>query len=702
MSPRKIPIISPWHLLGILLLLVHLLPIWIVTYFPTQDGPSHIYNAQVFKEYHDHQNYRIRDVYQLNLTPFPNWASHLLLAFLMYFFPPLICEKIVLSLCVLGLPLSLIYFLWIVNKEKLILGLVGFIYSYHYLLMMGFYNFSLSVPVFFCALGYWWQYKHQITVKRLGVFYLWLVLAYFSHFQSFFLLVISVSVFGFLTVILFEPNNGESTPVNIRLRKFLYFVGYMMPAYATALFYFLSKTQGYSRSYRELSWLNEYLLNMKSLVYFRDDHQWIGRILLALLSLLLLVTLWRRIKSILAKRQVAPISGVRWVSCMEIQDLFLIMSLILTFIYYASPNHIQSGGGWINDRVHIYLVLMLLPFLTVSFHLYLRYALATILVGLSLWHLAYTLHDNYFLDKEIAEMTASINQIEENSTLVLYLDKPGQKYSQALGPIKYVHPYLHVGSYYCLNNRVALLRNYEATYDYFPVNYRYQMEDRPYSGPKTAYPESADYVLAWRMTATGTEELQRETLGQDYQRIHTAEGYTLYWKDRPPPDPDWWPEQKDVTFDFQPTDGETAADHIPVSPTIRYENQYGWVTRAKLTGGVCSGQTDTIPQDLVSRDMVIGSAQEDGVFRIALPNGRYRVECIFRVNDQNTVSLIANGKKVVQKLKGFNGSGTVEQTYTVTIENQQLTQIAYTTGHRWKWSGCRIWLLELLESGSVE
>ena len=117
------------------------------------------------------------------------------------------------------------------------------------------------------------------------------------------------------------------------------------------------------------------------------------------------------------------------------------------------------------------------------------------------------------------------------------------------------------------------------------------------------------------------------------------------------------------------------------------------MTRAKLTGGVCSGQTDTIPQDLVSRDMVTGSAQEDGVFRIALPNGRYRVECIFRVNDQNTVSLIANGKKVVQKLKGFNGSGTVGQTYTVTIENQQLTQIAYTTGHSWNWSGCRIQLL---------
>ena len=69
---HKLPKITLKHLLVALLLLVHLLPIWIVKYFPTQAGPSHIYNAQLFKEYHDHQNFRIRDVYQLNWTPFPN------------------------------------------------------------------------------------------------------------------------------------------------------------------------------------------------------------------------------------------------------------------------------------------------------------------------------------------------------------------------------------------------------------------------------------------------------------------------------------------------------------------------------------------------------------------------------------------------------------------------------------------------------
>ena len=137
------------HLLVVLLLLVHLLPIWIVKYFPTQDGPSHIYNAQVFKEYHDHNNFRIRDVYQLNWAPFPNWTTHLLMAILIHIFSPLVCEKIVLSLCVLGLPLALFYFLRVIDHNKVIFSLVGVIYSYHYLLMMGFYNFSISVPIFF-------------------------------------------------------------------------------------------------------------------------------------------------------------------------------------------------------------------------------------------------------------------------------------------------------------------------------------------------------------------------------------------------------------------------------------------------------------------------------------------------------------------------------------------------------------------------
>ena len=64
--------LTPKVTLLLVLVALHLAPIWLFTYFPTQDGSSHIYNAYVLKEYHKHQNYRLREVYTLNLLLFPN------------------------------------------------------------------------------------------------------------------------------------------------------------------------------------------------------------------------------------------------------------------------------------------------------------------------------------------------------------------------------------------------------------------------------------------------------------------------------------------------------------------------------------------------------------------------------------------------------------------------------------------------------
>ena len=135
--------LSAKHIIIIILFVVHLSPIWIFKYFPTQDGLSHVYNVYVLKDYHKHENYKLREVFKLNLALFPNWTSHALMALLMYVFPPIVCEKILLTLCIALLPLSLFYFLNAVNRGKVIFGLLGFIYAYNYLLHMGFYNFAL-------------------------------------------------------------------------------------------------------------------------------------------------------------------------------------------------------------------------------------------------------------------------------------------------------------------------------------------------------------------------------------------------------------------------------------------------------------------------------------------------------------------------------------------------------------------------------
>ena len=100
-----------WKHLFVLFLILHIIPIWIFSFFPSQDGVSHIYNAHVLKEYHRHENYIIRDVWQLNLTVFPNWLSHISLTGMLYVFPPIIAEKILLTVMIIGIPISFLYFL---------------------------------------------------------------------------------------------------------------------------------------------------------------------------------------------------------------------------------------------------------------------------------------------------------------------------------------------------------------------------------------------------------------------------------------------------------------------------------------------------------------------------------------------------------------------------------------------------------------
>ena len=109
-SKLQTPKIGSQLLIAILLLL-HLLPIWGFKYFPTQDRLSHRYNAHILKSYPNPDNHLRRQVYDLRLTLFPNWSSHLILLALMYLFPPLICEKILLTICITLTPLSLFYFL---------------------------------------------------------------------------------------------------------------------------------------------------------------------------------------------------------------------------------------------------------------------------------------------------------------------------------------------------------------------------------------------------------------------------------------------------------------------------------------------------------------------------------------------------------------------------------------------------------------
>lgn len=687
----------------IALLVIHLLPVWIFTYFPTQDGASHIYNSYVLKEYHKHENYRLREVYELRLMLFPNWTSHAFLALLMYVFPPIICEKILISICIGLLPLSLFYFLNSVQKGNAIFGLVGFIFAYNYLLHMGFYNFVLSMSLFFFTLGYWWKHKDEFSLTNIGVMYVLLIATYLTHYQSYATLLMALTFFSvFLS--LYEAlrvtwgyrkiSGDDEKTLASNLKSFagklkppLLFLVSMLPAYFIMMSYFLDRPHK-GGGHKGFEWLNEYFFSMKSLVSFRDEHILIGRVLLVVFAIAFLLTLIDKGCNVYKFRRSSESedSNIRlWTRIVSRRDLFLLLAIILTVMYFKFP-WVGYGGGWINDRIHLYIFLVLLPFFSISLHKYIKYATAVIIIVLSLWHLGYNAHTYYLLNKDIANATSSAGMLQKHTILT---SRPAEwdGLSDSLGwEPKYVAPFGHTECFMAAKNGIAYLKNYEAKTDHFPVRFKerdYSAESAPGKRWKTDF--SPDYMILWRTEYDETEELE-----DDFELIHSNNHNRLYRRKRASFDANLWGGRTTINFDMQSHDGQTAPDYIAIYEDTEYiDGRYGWLTHSEREEFISEAD---LPEPY--RDGVWG--EDDGVFRVALPNGEYEVTCYFSSDGSEPleINLIANGEKKIKKLRIPAGNETVERSYNVTITDERLTQVIYSGGRGryelWGWSGCAI------------
>ena len=500
-----------WRKILILaLIFLHILPLWIFKYFPSQDGAAHVYNSYVLKALNDEESTFLREYYKLNLTLFPNWCSHIFMALLMHVFPPLVSEKILLSLIVALFPLSLFYFLDAVNKGQNLFGFLGFLFSHHYLMLMGFYNFALSVPLYFFALGYFMKHREEMHLSKMGILNLLCILTYFCHIISYGLLILSLTLLS-ITSFYRKP------------RRIFGLLTAMLPLYFIMVNYLLSSDVGQASISIDMRWVRfvsaeawSYLLNNQALVYFTNAHQIVTRLMLVMLGVVFAITLIHRIR----QRQIVT-EG----------NQFLLLSGILTFIYFIMPWSVGSGA-WVNDRVSLFIFPVMLAFLKEDYHKHIRNGLIIIIVILSIARLSISCRYYYPLDKSMKEFTSGMEFIEKDKIVLgLSSDRsPGVKDVLPSTHEEYVEPFTHVVDYYCLNNGCVSLSNYEAQFPYFPLNWTEKI------------PEVIHYIVAWKLDETdpeasgndikGTHGLDvreiTDSLRTDYDLIHSTENLKLY------------------------------------------------------------------------------------------------------------------------------------------------------------------------------
>jgi hypothetical protein len=622
------------------MLFIHILPIWIFRYFPSQDGMNHVYNAYLLKEYHNPTLYKTREIFQLNLTLFPNWMSHLIMAGLMFIVPPLIAEKILLTICIAIVPFSFLYFLRGVNRDSTLYVWLGFTFSYNYLLFMGFYNFALSFGLFFLTVGYWWRHRSDLTPGRIGVLYLMLIALYLCHISSYALTLIAIGLGAVWTF-------RRPKPVAVC-------AGYMLPAGFILLNYLLRDVRGLPYRYESGAWLWEYFWKNRSLVYFNDDYVWGNLVLQGMIGLLILWTIW---SDKIQPRK--PISN---------NDLFLLLSTVYLLLFWKLPREI-GPGGWINERAHIFWIPVLLPWLATRFPKVVKRALIGCMVVISLIHLGYTCRDMGVYNRVMAKFIG----VTELPDHIVYTRLDSDNW----GPLtKYVLPYFNGFVSYGFKGDRAYIRNYEAQFNYFPINFKGDNRRDHYEG------DVIQYLIGWNVA---DDSPRLKPYLRDYDLIF-SNGYVKVLRHKlfaPPKERAWDRLAEDgrrMRFVMGDAGGTPAPGTYLVTPELRYRaGGYGWDTlspRQAFNGGV--------------RD------SEDAAFRIDLPNGRYEVRCRFRSDDDrpHRIAMYINGARAGKPFVVPASGVEIERTWQIVVDNGTLILLIHSLDRgknpHWVWSGCTI------------
>ena len=459
---------------------------------------------------------------------------------------------------------------------------------------------------------------------------------------------------------------------------------YMVPMYFVLIDYYLQSVKQHTQGkHRGAEWVWEYFWGVKSIVYFTDWHVPVNYFLLAVLGIAAIISIGYRIQR------------KEWV---KRTDAFLLIALLFTYMFVRAPWS-YGPGGWINDRIHLYILLLLGAWLIPDMGRPFRHVIAACLIIFSLLHFGRTAYDHARIAPEIAELVSGTHLIEPHTTYQMRTEEDGWHKSEALGRVEYVTPYVHhMALYGVYADDVAHLANYEAEFNYFPVNRN--AENAPENYLDLWYHKApVDYVIAWY--PPDTPEFRAYTA--DHEIIHETKHLQVYRKKRAPgPVLELWDKTETgsliIRFDMQPYGSETAPDHHAIGPNTEYvSGQFGWHTRAPYEAYRDGSGKSALAQDGVWH-------QRDAAFKLDLPNGNYRVTNTFcAAEDQtHTLGLLANGEPILEDFT-VEDNKVHEHTYTIEVTEGYLTQVIFTPKdrvrleddwenkyHFWIWNGCTV------------
>jgi hypothetical protein len=641
----------PWQLLLLTLLFLQVLPVWIYPYFPSQDGPSHIYNANLLLQYLDHGNYQIRHFFDVHFSLAPNVTVQWLLPLMLLILDPLSAQQLLVSLIIVLLPLSIVYLGNYLKTGNNWLVVGAFVFAHHNFLHMGFFAYSLGISISFFTIGYWLRIRFTITLPKLCIFFTLGYLTFLTHFAPFAaMLAILATIFlsdaiRWLYCLNFQKLKKIDTEQGIGSIRNAVFQLYALLPFMFLGVFFRNLSPSDESTYKGIEYLLDYARENLGLVTYTNSHVDVVSTLWVLIFAAIVLNISLRIHR-----------RIFWSQ----RDVILLAFAVLAALYFTQPwSSLNGNAMWINER--ILLIAMPLGFTWYErFPKVIELFLSTCFVVVLLWHVTLLASEYSLLQPELEELVSARELIEPHSTLAY--DNQGSYFDSLGAHTQFTSPLEHMGSYYGFKRDVAYVDNYEANWRHFMVEWG------NIPGPNMV----ADYLLQSRYRADDHDD-------QAYDLIFHGPRIKLLKKKELQPNLESWDSLPDgrirLHIEMSEHNNSDREDlgFVTVSGNTLYKpGTYGWINGIRLHSAEPRSDYRRI---ITSRD--------DAAFRVALPNGSYQVTCHFPGNGNGwrQVNVIANDEKVVSALVLEPGEEPHEATFDVRVVQKRLDLVFYT---KWK------------------
>jgi hypothetical protein len=422
--------------------LITAIPILANAYFPTVDGPAHLHNANLLKQFWFKGATNISDFFDFNKHLNSNFVDHIWFAVGGLFLPTFLLEKSIILFYIIALPYSFRYFVKKISGNRnsaSISSYLIFSFVYSFTFRIGFYNFCIGIPLLFWTLGLWFNDRENPSKKRIILLCGMTVLLYAAHIFHFI-------VFG---IIVFSIELQYILVAGIKkglIRKLFLPALIMLPGVIMTIIFLLSNNsfEHTPPSYLPLEKLVQMILDNSPAITLSYERELIfARIIACSIVVLILFVIYNFIKK---RKTTTPVFRPFWI----------VPTMIVLIIYFVFPDWVVSGG-FISIRWALFFYLLLI-ILIAGKELSVKQLTGPVAV-LLITHLFFI----QYHDEETAKLSEDAEILVDAED---YMDD-----NTVLLPLSYSTNWIHINhaNYMATTKNIINLDNYEPTKPHFPL-----------------------------------------------------------------------------------------------------------------------------------------------------------------------------------------------------------------------------------------